>query len=183
MVMGVVEIDNASVKHTMTASSSADTGANLPNMEVVLVAASIPITLGVDGDIQLERKTGKTSRLETESKPSQRKITTIKYRAIREVGWNWTASSLSGRYSQVSEQLTFQGEDKDVDTSFEDAKIPNEWTRIYRRLALLAIIASFMGEAVVYNPDTGFWYHSEGLPRKFLVTLPLSTFLGTIWRC
>ena len=94
MVMGVVEIENASVKHTMTAISSADTGANLPIMDVVLAAASIPITLEVDGDIQLERKTGKTSRLETESKTSQRKITMIKYRVIQR---SWL--ELDGRQS------------------------------------------------------------------------------------
>ena len=56
-------------------------------------------------------------------------------------------------------------------------------TELIGDLALLATFASSMGAAVVYNPDTGFWYHSQGLPRKVTVTLLLSTFLGAIGWC
>ena len=64
----------------MTASSNADIGATIPVVNVALAAASVPITLGGVGDFQLERKTGKTSGLETECKTTHRKIIAVEYK-------------------------------------------------------------------------------------------------------
>lgn len=161
MIVGVVEIENASVKHTMTASSNADIGATIPIMDVALAAASIPVTLGGVGDIQLERKTGKKSGLETESRTSQREIIAIEYRVIQRslLGFGRQAVYRDS-IPKYQSSLTFQGEDEDDDTDSEDAEVSMSEIELMGDLPLPATIASFMGEEVVYNPDIGFWYHS-----------------------
>ena len=56
-------------------------------------------------------------------------------------------------------------------------------TELIGDLALLATITSFMGEAVVYSPDTGFWYHCQGLPTRVPILLLFSTFFKAIRWC
>ena len=157
MIVGVIEIENASVKHTMTASSNADIGATIPIVDVALAAASITVTLGGVGGFQLERKTGKTSGLETESKTSQREIIAIEYRVIQKslLGFGGLAV-YQDSIPNYQRSLTFQGEDGDEDTDSEDAEISMSDFELMGDSPLPASIASFMGGKAAYNPDTGF---------------------------
>ena len=56
--------------------------------------------------------------------------------------------------------LTFQGEDEDEDTDSEDAEVSMSEIKLMGDLLVPATCASFTGERVVYDPDTGFWYQS-----------------------
>lgn len=116
MMEGSVDIGNASVEHTMTASSNADIGANLLIMDVALAAASIPITLGGVGIIKLKRKMGKTSVVENESR--------IEYRVIRRSllgsGRQPVNRDIIPKYQS---SLASQGEDEDEDIDSEDAGV------------------------------------------------------------
>ena len=160
MIVGVVEIENASVKHTVTASSNADIGATIPIVDVALAAASVPITLGGVRDFPLERKTGTTSGLETESKTSLRDIIAIEYRVIqRSLLGNGRQAVYRDSISKYQSSLTFQGEDEE-ETDSEDAEVSISEIELMGDSSLRTTIASFTREEAAYNPDTGFWYHS-----------------------
>ena len=160
MIVGVVEIENASVKHTKAASSSVDTGATIPIVDVALAAASIPITLGGVGDFQLERQTGQTSSVETKSKTSQREIIAIEYRMIQRslLGFGRRAVYRDS-IPKYQSGLTFQGDDEEEDTDLEDAEDSMSDIDLREDLPSPATMASFTGKELAYDPSTGFWSH------------------------
>lgn len=60
LIVGIVEIEKASIDHLKAGSTSADVGATLQAADVALAAALTPVTLGDVGDIELERNSARS---------------------------------------------------------------------------------------------------------------------------
>ena len=92
-------------------------GATNPIMDVGLAAVPTPITLGGVGDLQLERKIGKTSGWEAESTTCEREIMAVEHRVIQKSLLRFGRQAIyRDSIPMYQSSLTFPGDDKDEDT-------------------------------------------------------------------
>lgn len=89
MIVGLVEIDCGFIKRSKSTSKDTETGLTLPVVDIALAAASVPITLGGIGDVELGSARKISYHSETSGNSKDREIIALEYRTVRRSLGGW----------------------------------------------------------------------------------------------
>ena len=156
MVVGLVEIDCASINRSKQTTKGSENSVTLPVVDVALAAASVPVSLGGIGDVEVENETTRSYNSVTTSITEDKEIIAFEYRLIRRSLGGWgrqvvyrdsipkTKAGLTFGASEVDEEDT---EDDEDDLEILDLALSVDSTR------------ALSGKAAKLDAETGIIYH------------------------